>query len=293
MRSPSDADPYTSRVRLDLHCHSTRSDGSLEPGEVARLAGEFGVELFCLTDHDTMAGYATTRERLAEAVVLRGLELSCKHFGRTVHLLVLGVAEDEAGEALQRRLDRVNADRGKRLRGIVDRLAKLGIALDADQVLDGTKGGTPGRPHVARAMVKACAVKTVREAFDRYLHDGGPADVEIDRISLEEGLALGRAAGAKMSLAHPHTLRDFGVVEEMFRMFRGEGLEGIEAWYGGYGPSKREPWLRLATQQALIVTAGSDFHGDIVPEVSRPGIELPEPHATRLREWLGLPVGST
>jgi hypothetical protein len=239
-----------------------------------------------------MAGFETTRAMLPDAVVLRGLELSCKHHGRTVHLLVYGVATGPGLDALQRRLEAVNAHRTERLKKIVHRLADLGIELDEADVLARTRGRTPGRPHVAQALLDAGVVTSIREAFDRFLRDGGPADVEIERVSLEEGLALGSAAGAKMSLAHPHTLRDHAIVEEMYRDLRAHGLEGIEAWYGSYGAAQREGWLRLARAHDLVVTAGSDFHGGVLPEISRPGIELPEPHAGRLREWLGLPTSS-
>jgi hypothetical protein len=275
-------------VRLDLHCHSTRSDGTLEPEQVARRAAEYGVELFCLTDHDTMAGYEQTRVVLTDAVVLRGLELSCKHHGRTVHLLLYGVTDGPGLVALQHRLDEVNADRSERIKKIVHRLGELGIELDEASVLARTRGRTPGRPHVAQALLDAGVVTSLREAFDRFLRDGGPADVEIDRVSLEDGLALGRAAGAKMSLAHPHTSREPAIVAEMYRELRDHGLEGIEAWYGSYAVAQRRGWLRLAAEQDLVVTAGSDFHGGVLPEIARPGIELPDPHAARLREWLGI-----
>lgn len=279
-------------MRLDLHCHSTRSDGTLEPEEVARRAADYGVELFCLTDHDTMAGYEATLAALPDAVVLRGLELSCKHHGRTVHLLLYGVEEGAGCRALQSRLDEVNVDRTRRLKKIVHRLGQLGITLDEADVLARTRGRTPGRPHVAQALLEAGVVTSIREAFDRFLRDGGPADVEIDRLSMEEGLELGRAAGAKMSLAHPHTLRKSAVVEELYRGFSGQGLEGIEAWYGSYAAAQRTGWLRIASQMDLVVTAGSDFHGGVLPEIARPGIELPEPHAARLREWLGVGASS-
>lgn len=253
------------------------------------MAGEYGVELFCLTDHDTMAGYEATREVLPDDCrVLRGLELSCKHEGNTVHLLMYDVQEGETLLALQRRLDRVNEDRQTRIVRIAQRLAELRIHIDAEEILARTQGRTPGRPHVAQAMVEAGAVTSVREAFRRYLHDGGPADVQIDRISLEEGLGLGLAVGAKMSLAHPHTQRAPEKVEAIFRDFRDAGLEGIEAWYGGYDAAQRRSWADLAARLDLVVTAGSDFHGDVVPDIKAPGIELPDPHAARLRDWLGM-----
>jgi hypothetical protein len=275
-------------MRVELHCHSTCSDGSFAPEEVAARARAEGVELFCLTDHDTMDGYAATAAALPEAIVLRGVELSCRYADKTVHLLLYGVQDGPGLEALRDRLEAVLTDRRARLRAIVERLAELGIRLDAERLLIATHGHTPGRPDVARALVEAGHVRSLREAFDRYLHDGGPADVALARLSLAEGLALGRAAGAKMSLAHPHTLRSYPQVVELFEQHRDGGLEGIEALYGRYGTAERETWLRVARRFDLVVTGGSDFHGAAVPEVARPVIEVPEPHAGRLRAWLAV-----
>lgn len=250
------------------------------------MAGEYGVELFCLTDHDTVRGFAATRDALPGCEVLRGLELSCEDDGRTVHLLMYGVEDGEGFDALQAQLETVELSRRQRLQKIVERLAQLGIALDGEALAAATRNKTPGRPHVAQAMVAAGAVRSVREAFDRYLHDGGPADVEVERISLDHGLALGQACGARMSLAHPHTLRDERRVADLYQRMRERGLEGIEAVYGGYTSAQRRRWLELAGRLDLVVTAGSDFHGSVLPELKTPGIELLEPHATRLREWL-------
>ena len=275
-------------MRLELHCHSTCSDGSLAPEEVAAQAGSYGVELFCLTDHDTMVGYERTREALPQARVLRGLELSCKHRGRTIHLLTWGVEEGPGCEALERRLLEVRDLRRERLLAICERLATLGVHLDVDAILAQTEHSTPGRPDVAKALVAAGVCTSMREAFDRYLHDDGPAYVSVDGVTLEEGLALGRAAGARMGLAHPQTLRHHALVRELFQELREAGLEGIEAYYGGVSPAKAQPWLRLADELGLVVTGGSDFHGDAVPHVSAPGIDLPARHSERLRAWLGM-----
>lgn len=276
-------------MRVDLHCHSTHSDGSFAADEVATRAGRMGVELFCLTDHDTLAGYEATRAALpASTTVLRGVELSCKHQTKTIHLLMYGVQEGPGAEALEQRLVGVQDDRRSRLRAICGRLDELGIHLDADQILRDAAGRTPGRPDVARALLAVKAVRSLREAFERYLHDNGPADVAFARISLAEGLELGKACGARMSLAHPHTLRSPALVADLYRRHRADGLEGIEALYGRYAHAEREGWLRLAKQLELVVTGGSDFHGEAMPEVAQPGIELPEPHAARLCDWLGV-----
>ena len=274
-------------MRVELLCHSTYSDGSVVASEVARRAAQRDVELFCLTDHDTVAGYEETRAVLGETcTVLRGLELTCRDGGRTIHLLMYGVGDGPGLAQLQLRLDAVGMDRRERIVAICGKLRGLGIDLDPAPILAGAVGRTAGRPDVARALVAAGVCRRPAEAFDRFLADGGPADVPIDRVTLEEGLALGRAAGARMSLAHPHTVGNHGIVRELFVRLRGSGLEGIEALYGRYARAEARGWLALALELDLVVTAGSDFHGDLMPEVPRPVVDLEEPYAARVRQWL-------
>lgn len=278
-------------MRVELHCHSTYSDGSVPAPEVARRAAEREVELFCLTDHDTVAGFEETREVLDEALgqrctVLRGLELSCHDNDRTIHLLMYGVADGPGLEQLNARLHIVGQARRHRIVEICAKLGRLGIELDAEPILAAAVGRTAGRPDVARALVAAGVCRRPAEAFERFLRDGGPAYVAVDRVSLEEGLAMGHSVGAKMSLAHPHTLGKFPMVRDVFVRLRDQGLHGIEALYGRYARAESRGWLQLAEELDLVVTGGSDFHGDLLPDVSRPVIDLPEPHAARLREWL-------
>ncbi len=280
-----DKDCYSAAVRLELHCHSTCSDGSLAPEQIAARAGDFGVELFCLTDHDTMAGCERTAATLPGVRVLRGLELSCKHEGRTIHLLVWGVGEGPAKARLELQLVEQHRLRAERIAAICERLAGLGIRLDPQAILAAAAGRIPGRPDVAKALVDAKVCNSPRDAFDRFLSDDGPANVPVPGISLAEGLVLAGATGARMGLAHPHTLKHFAVVKALFAEFRDAGLMGIEAYYGTVSPAYAEGWLRLAAEMDLIVTAGSDFHGE-QGDRKQPGIELPARHADRLREWL-------
>ncbi len=277
-------------MRLELHCHSTHSDGSLSAGEVAAMGAQFGVRLFCLTDHDTWGGHAETVAALAGTGchVLRSAELTCKAYGRTVHLLVYGLQDGPGLAALASRLEWIQSERRARIYRICDRLAALGHTLDPDAILAKCVGKTPGRPDVARALVEAKICTSPKEAFDRFLQDGGPADVDVERLSIEEALALSRGAGARISLAHPHTLGDYARVRDLFVRHRAAGLEGIEAYYGKYAQAESHAWLRLAKEQDLVPTGGSDFHGDMSPTVTRPGIELPDPVAARIHEWLGL-----
>jgi predicted metal-dependent phosphoesterase TrpH len=279
-------------LRVELHCHSTFSDGSFAATEVAERAAKTGVKVFCLTDHDTCAGYDETRAVLEPLgiTVLRGLELSCRANDRNVHVLLYGLVEGPGLDRLRERLDRVHEERCERLVAICARLQKLGITIDANALLARSHGRSPGRPDVARALVKAGVVKTPQDAFTRFLRDGGPADVTLDRLSVADGVALGAAAGAKASLAHPHTFGEYAQVRDMLRTHREHGLHGVEAFYGTYPRAETERWLRIADELDLVPTGGSDFHGEMNPAVTQPGILLPQATAERLCAWLDLPA---
>lgn len=277
-------------MRVELHCHSTFSDGSFAAAEVAHMAARTGVTLFCLTDHDTCAGYEISRDILEPTgcTVLRGLELSCRDGDRNVHVLLYGLVEGPGFDRLRARLDEIHGERTERLVAICKRLARLGITLDVDALLVRTHGRSPGRPDVARALVAGGHCKTPQDAFTRFLRDGGPADVPLDRLSVADGLALAIGAGARASLAHPHTLGDFALVRVLLRAHRDLGLEGIEAFYGAYARAESERWLALAHELDLVPTGGSDFHGEMNPAVLQPGIGLSEDVGARLCTWLGV-----
>ncbi|MBX7082944.1 MAG: PHP domain-containing protein [Nannocystaceae bacterium] len=277
-------------MRVELHCHSLHSDGSFPAAEVARRAQRTGVELFCLTDHDTCGGFDDTVAVLGggSCRVLRGLELSCRANGRTVHVLLYGLQPGEGLVRLQERLDAIHSERRDRLRRICGRLAGMGIHVDADRLLSRTHGRTPGRPDVARALIEQGVVSTPQEAFARFLRDGGPADVPLERLSVADGVALGLGAGARASLAHPHTFGDFAQVRALVAAHRDCGLQGLEAYYGSYARAESEGWLRLCDEFALVPTGGSDFHGDMNPAVTQPGITLPPGAGERITAWLGL-----
>lgn len=270
---------------IDLHCHSIHSDGSEPPEDVAARAARRGVELFCLTDHDSCKGYEATVGACSQ--VLRGLELSCNEAGRTVHILVYDAGrDDERWAVLEARLVELRRARHDRLRAIAAKLRDLGVGVDVEPIIASAAGRTVGRPDVARALVSTGAVTSMNQAFDRFLGDGKPADVPFERISVASGLDLGKRAGARMSLAHPHTLGNDA--EILLRRHRHQGLEGLECYYGSYTSRQRRRWLALARKLDLVVTGGSDFHGLNMAQIPEPGIELPEHHARKLCRWLGL-----
>ncbi len=267
-------------MRIDLHCHSTHSDGTLPAAEVAERAKRRGVQVFCLSDHDSCAGYEATREVFPDAI--RGVELSCTEEGKTVHILLYGLPNSD-WTVIDAALTRQRAVRRERVHIIAERLAAHGAVFDAEAVLARHKG-TVGRPHVAAELVRTGVVSSRDEAFSRFLKDGGPGDVKVSRLSVADGLDLATAAGARASLAHPHLQGNR--VEALIERHRPAGLSGLEVHYAIYPTKKRKTWAALAKRHKMVGTAGSDFHGEGVTSVSQLGVDVPEDDAARLLDWL-------
>ena len=265
-------------MRWELHCHSTCSDGTEDATKVAARAAERGVAVFALTDHDTCAA---TGLAVAGARSIRAVEMSCDDNGRTVHVL----AYDRGGDwaSLDARLESVRVARKNRLRVMAARLAQRGIKLDIEDLVAQADRRSVGRPDLARAMVAAGAASSMKDAFSRHLFDGGPVDVPHSALPIVEALAAGRAAGAAMSLAHPHLYDERAA--PMLRRLQPEGLTGLEAFYGVYDPRERSRWIVLADQLGLVCTGGSDWHG---PEEAKGpvGIDLPDDRSDALLRWL-------
>ncbi len=267
-------------MRIDLHCHSSCSDGVDAPEVVARAALARGVEVFALTDHDTCAGCDVVEAALGPAA-LRGVEISCDDGAGTVHVLALGGGGPGWRELERSLADRIEARR-QRLRTIAAQLAvQRGVKLDLEGILAAAGTRAVGRPDLARAMIAQKLVSSMKEAFSRYLYDGGPGDAPGHRLPIAAALAMGRAVGAKMSLAHPHQLGDRAA--PLLKKHRGDGLGGVEAYYGPYQAQEREHWIKVADQLGLVATAGSDRHE---PGDAQLGVDVPDERAKRLVAWL-------
>ena len=267
-------------MRFELHCHSTCSDGTETPDQVAARAAARAVEVFALTDHDTCAGWNVA---VPGARVLRATEISCDHKGRTIHVL----AYDRGGTgwgALEEKLADIRTARINRMRVMVARLEQRGIHIDIEPLLRLSNERTIGRPDLARAMLAGGHVTSMKEAFSRHLYDGGPVDVPTRALSMADALAAGREANAAMALAHPHLYDDLSIT--LFRDFKAQGLTGVEAYYGNYDARERHRWIQVAEGRGLVCTGGSDWHG---PEEAHvlPGIDLPAERADALQAWLG------
>ena len=265
-------------MRFELHCHSTCADGTEAPERVAARAAERAVEVFALTDHDTCAGSGV---EVRGARAIRGVEMSCDHEGRTVHIL----AYDRGGAwaALEERLTEVRTARVNRLRVMAAKLQQRGVRIDIEALIAQAGTRAVGRPDLARAMVASGAVTSMKEAFTRHLFDGGPVDVPQRSLPLTEALAVGRAANAAMAVAHPHLYDDLTV--KLVRAHKDDGLTGVEAYYGNYDNRERGRWIAIADQLGVVCTGGSDWHGPedgIVP----PGVDLPADRSDALLRWL-------
>ena len=253
---------------IDLHLHSTYSDGTNTPEELVALAAEAGLAAAVLTDHDTMEG--TPRFlAAARAAGLRSLAGMADVPHRTVHLLAYGC--DPSEPRLAAALARVRDGRAERNARILEKLAKLGCPITMDEVrAEAGNAEVVGRPHIAAALVRRGFAEDRVDAFRRFLGRGAPAYAERFRLSPEEALSLVAGAGGVVSLAHPAST-GYNPVE--LRRFVGRlaehGLAGIECLYTGYLPNQVEEYVGLAREFGLLVTGGTDYHGD-----NKPGIRI-------------------
>ncbi len=246
-------------TRIDLHLHSTASDGVFPPAEVVRLARERGLTTIALTDHDTSAGweeaFAAGRELGVE--VIGGFEINSETNLGHIDFLVYGA--DAHNAALQDFLLTIRDARVGRARGMVQKLAELGLPIEWKRVLHfAGDAQSIARPHVARALVEAGYVASTQEAFDKYLNDQGPAYVHRLEIKPQDVIDTVHQAGGVIVLSSPVHSRTTHLTSTLAAL----GLDGIEVYYFDHTDEMKVELLALAQQHNLIVTGGSDFHGD-------------------------------
>ncbi|WP_431944279.1 PHP domain-containing protein [Micromonospora marina] len=251
-------------ARIDLHTHSTASDGTLAPADLVRAAADAGLDVVALTDHDTTAGWSPAVAALPPGLTLvRGAEISCRWSGAepAIPLHLLAYLFDPAEPHLAAELARVRRAREERGERIVRLLQADGVPVSWTEILTGAGGGTVGRPHIAQALIRAGLVATTTEAFgpgwlgERYR-------LPKDDIEVFRAVALVRAAGGVPVFAHPKASRRGRIVpDELIADLATAGLAGLEADHEDHDPAEREHVRGLAADLGLLVTGSSDFHG--------------------------------
>lgn len=245
-------------MAADLHNHTTASDGTLSPAELVRRAKAAGLHFVGVTDHDTTAGLAEAAEAAGiEGIgVVPGVELSTDATGREVH--ILGYFCRTADSPLADLMEEMRTARRRRVEQIIGRLCEAGIPVSADRVLALAGGGVAGRPHVARALVEQGLAEDINDAFQRFLVRGRPGYVPRRKLHPVEAVRLVRQAGGVAALAHPGLMGGDEVIGELLAA----GLQAIEVYYPEHTPYQVKRYADLARAHGLIVTGGSDFHGD-------------------------------
>jgi predicted metal-dependent phosphoesterase TrpH len=248
---------------VDLHLHTTASDGVLSPSEAVRYANAKGLQAIAITDHDTIEG---CEEGLAEGErigfeVIPGIEISAEHSPGSMH--ILGFFLDIHHPFLNDRLRYLQKARAERNPRIVEKLNRLGIDITFEEVLKASGGGQVGRPHFANVLLEKKYVRSFQEAFDRFLKKGAPAYVDKFRFSSREALHFIDEAKGVAVLAHPNTLGASGYseLEKLILQLVKEGLKGIEVYYPEHSPTEVAQYQTIADRYSLLSTGGTDYHG--------------------------------
>lgn len=241
---------------VDFHSHTLESDGTLSPAELAALMRKRGVEIFSVTDHDSLGAYGKFEGEEGEAVVVPGIELNTTYRGNEVHVLgygfPLGASEIEAAIAENRRQRELRAQR------MVDQLNRAGYDIDlaAVRAEAGYSRSSLGRPHVARALIRAGHVPSLEVAFRDLLTPGKPGYVPSSYMRPQDAVGLIARAGGVAVLAHPGRLRDEDIIDELVEA----GLAGLEVFYATHEPGQIAHYREIAAEHGLVMTAGADFH---------------------------------
>jgi predicted metal-dependent phosphoesterase TrpH len=276
--------------QVDLHCHTTASDGLLSPAALVARAAGLGLKIVAITDHDSTDGVAEALEagRSYGVDVIAGVEINSDVPGAEVH--ILGFFVDHTDPALSESLRRLRDGRVGRARKMAELLTTMGAPVRFERILELAGEGAVCRPHVARALLEAGHVATFEEAFEKFIGRNGPAYVERLKLTPADACGLIRRAGGLPVLAHPVFFESFGRMKSAIDLDRGlaelkaAGLAGIEVYYPGYDVLAIEYLLSLARVHGLLVTGGSDFHGVRPNEPDVGGVYVPSKAARRLRD---------
>ncbi len=281
--------------KVDLHVHSTASDGRFSPSDIVRKSAAEGLTVIALADHDTVDGIVPAREAASAfpwLTVIPCVEISTDVPNGEAH--ILGYFINYTDQELQTTLERMRNSRRERARGMVAKLRNLGLNIEWERVQEIAGSGALGRPHVAQAMLEKGYINSLKEAFTKYISRDGPAYVEREKMTPEEAVALILQTNGLPVLAHPLTIPD---PETMVIKLKAAGLVGIEAYYESYTTGEINRLVSLADRYGLITTGGSDYHGlDTSAETTIGNVDVPMESVEQLvalAEQRGLKLAST
>lgn len=275
--------------QVDLHIHSTASDGRYSPAEIVRQAARKGLKIISLTDHDSVDGIKPALEAAKDypqLQVIPGIEISTFVTQGEVH--VLGYFIDYTHPELLAVLNRMRSSRQEQAQGIIARLREMGMDIEWSRVREIAGDGSIGRPHIAQALLEKGYISSIKEAFDKYISWGGPAYIERDKVTPEEATRLILRINGLPVLAHPLTSE---LPETLIAELKGTGLVGIEVYYKDYTADQIRYLNQLARKHQLLATGGTDYHGlDANTEVMMGGTEVPLEAAKQLIDRASRPV---
>lgn len=256
--------------RIDLHVHSTCSDGTLTPQELVQLASSLGLRAIAITDHDSTSGilpaHAEALRLSVDLEILSGIEVSAEWQNQEIHILGLDI--DPEHPVLIKYMKDAILEKENRNRKMAEKITAAGCPITVEEVSARFPGATLGRPHYARIMMEKGFVTSINAAFNRYLGDHGPCFVSRSRISCTDAVKMILAAGGHPVLAHP---LQYGFskdrLESLVNLLKDYGLEGMECLYSRYTATDSSRLIRMAHRHGLFVTGGSDFHGANKPEI--------------------------
>ncbi len=267
--------------KIDLHIHSTASDGKYNPADIVRKSVERGLTVIALADHDTVDGIIpalATAKAFPQLKIIPCVEISTDVPNGEVH--ILGYFVDYTDHKLQATLERMRHSRRERAYGMVTKMGKLGIHIEWQRVLEIAGSGSIGRPHIAQAMLEKGYIVSIKEAFTKYISRDGPAYVERGKMTPQEAVELLLRTNGLPVLAHPLTINN---PETMVIKLKAAGLVGIEAYYNNYTTEEVSKLVSLANRYNLITTGGSDYHGlDNSTETMIGGADVPTESAEQL-----------
>ncbi len=274
-------------MRIDLHMHSTYSDGLNTPSELVGFALEKRLGAISLTDHDCLDGVNEAMEtgRAAGIEVLSGVELSCEYSGRDLHILGYGVDPDNGGfQEMLRKFRETRHNRGLKM---IEKLNALGLAVDPEDVVRKSGEGALGRPHIAAVLVERGIVATAGEAFEKYIAEGGPAYVPKYKMTPAEAIRHIRIAGGLAFIAHPGIFLEN---QDELEALLAEGFDGIEVQHPKHTPDIARRLGAIANERGFLTSGGSDFHGFTGRDMPVGALDIPYAVLTAIKRRLGRPV---